>query len=180
MYFRKILKAASFIQCLPLPPAPPPSLKDLGTSIKTEIKKHSFYQPSERAHKEHHPDRCWVVVVMVCFICICPGGGSDGEESACNAGDSGSIPGLGRSLHEEGMATTPGILLPGEFHGQRSLAGYSLWGLQRARHDWTTNTPLHTHTENLLLAFFFKVFNLFLWIQKLGDKLTFFLLPTLI
>ena len=97
MYFRKILKAASFIQCLPLPPAPPPSLKDLGTSIKTEIKKHSFYQPSERAHKEHHPDRCWVVVVMVCFICICPGGGSDGEESACNAGDSGSIPGLGRS-----------------------------------------------------------------------------------
>ena len=26
--------------------------------------------------------------------------GSDGKESACNAGDSGSIPGLGRSLGE--------------------------------------------------------------------------------
>ena len=31
-------------------------------------------------------------------------GGSDGKESTCNAGDLGSIPGLGRSP-EEGMAT---------------------------------------------------------------------------
>ena len=31
-------------------------------------------------------------------------GGLDGKESACNAGDPGSIPGLGRSL-EKGMAT---------------------------------------------------------------------------
>ena len=35
--------------------------------------------------------------------------GSDGEESACNAGDSGSIPGSGRFL-EKGMATHSGIL----------------------------------------------------------------------
>ena len=28
---------------------------------------------------------------------------------------------------EKGMATTP-VSLPGEFHGQRSLVGYSLWG----------------------------------------------------
>ena len=27
---------------------------------------------------------------------------------------------------EKGMATTP-VFLPGEFHGQRSLAGYSPW-----------------------------------------------------
>ena len=32
------------------------------------------------------------------------------------------IPGL-RDPLEEGMATTP-VFLPGEFHGQRSLAGY--------------------------------------------------------
>ena len=31
-------------------------------------------------------------------------GGSDGKESACNAGNLGSIPDLGRSL-EKGMAT---------------------------------------------------------------------------
>ena len=28
---------------------------------------------------------------------------------------------------EKGMATTP-VFLPGEFHGQKSLAGYSPWG----------------------------------------------------
>ena len=28
---------------------------------------------------------------------------------------------------EKGMATTP-VFLPRKFHGQRSLAGYSLWG----------------------------------------------------
>ena len=37
--------------------------------------------------------------------------GSVGEESACNAGDLGSIPGSGRSLKEE---------MPGKSHGQRS------------------------------------------------------------
>jgi len=27
------------------------------------------------------------------------------------------------------------VFLPGEFHGQRRLVGYSPWGLQRIRHD---------------------------------------------
>ena len=31
---------------------------------------------------------------------------------------------------------TPAFL-PGESHGQRSLAGYSHWGLKRVSHDWT-------------------------------------------
>ena len=38
----------------------------------------------------------------------------------------GSIPGSGRSPGG-GWQPTP-VLLPGEFHGQRSLAGYSPWG----------------------------------------------------
>ena len=49
--------------------------------------------------------------------------GSDGKKSACNAGDLGSIPGFGRSPGEgngKGM-----VFLPGERHGQRSLAGHS-------------------------------------------------------
>ena len=49
-------------------------------------------------------------------------GGSDDKESANIAGDLGSIPGLGRSPEEE-MESTP-VFLPGEFHGQRSLAGH--------------------------------------------------------
>ena len=53
--------------------------------------------------------------------------GSAGKESACNAGDLGSIPGLGRSL-EKGKATHASIL-PGEFHE-----------LYRVRQDWATFT----------------------------------------
>ena len=30
------------------------------------------------------------------------------------------------------------VFLPGEFHGWRSLAGYSLWGHKRVRHDLAT------------------------------------------
>ena len=68
-------------------------------------------------------------------------GVSDGKESACNAEDPGSIPGLGRS--------------PGGGHGnplqysclenlreQRSLAGYSPWTC-RVGHNWATKL---THT----------------------------------
>ena len=52
-------------------------------------------------------------------------GGSDSKESACNAGYLGLILELGRSL-EKRMAWQPTpVFLPGEFHGQRSLAGYS-------------------------------------------------------
>ena len=36
--------------------------------------------------------------------------------------------------------------MPGEFHRQRRLAGYSLWGC-RVRRDWVTNTQIHTHTH---------------------------------
>ena len=49
-------------------------------------------------------------------------GGSDGEESACNVGDLGLIPGLER-FPEEGNGN-PLVFLPGEFHAQRSLESY--------------------------------------------------------
>ena len=32
------------------------------------------------------------------------------------------------------------VVLPGEFHGQRSLVGYSPVGSQRVGHDWVANT----------------------------------------
>ena len=53
-------------------------------------------------------------------------GGSDGKGFTCNAGDLGSVPGSGRSPREGKGLPTP-VLLPGEFHGQRSLVGYSPW-----------------------------------------------------
>ena len=57
--------------------------------------------------------------------------GSDSKESVCNAGDLGSIPGLGRSPREGNTGPTP-VFWPGKFHGQRSLAGYSSWGCKES------------------------------------------------
>ena len=44
-----------------------------------------------------------------------------------DARDMGSIPGSGRS---PGGGNGNPVFLPGKFHGQRSLAGYSPWGLR--------------------------------------------------
>ena len=44
-----------------------------------------------------------------------------------NAGDSGLIPGWGRSPGEGNGNPTP-VFLPGESRGRRSLVGYSPWG----------------------------------------------------
>ena len=52
-------------------------------------------------------------------------GGSEVKASACNSGDLGLIPGSERSPLRKELLPTP-VFLPGEFHGQRSLVGYSL------------------------------------------------------
>ena len=61
-------------------------------------------------------------------------GGSDGKESTCNAEDQ-----IGQVPWKRKRQPTP-VFLPGESHGQRSLAGYKSIGSQRVRHDWATNT----------------------------------------
>ena len=55
-------------------------------------------------------------------------GGSDSKESACKAGDPGSVPGLGRSPGG-GNGNSP-VFLPGKFCEQGSLEGYCLWGFK--------------------------------------------------
>ena len=57
---------------------------------------------------------------------------SDGKESACNAGDLGSIPRSGRSL-EKGMATHSGILAC-------RIPWTESMGLLRVGHDGVTST----------------------------------------
>ena len=54
-------------------------------------------------------------------------GGSDGKESACNVGDLGSIPGLGRSPGDGHGNPLQNSCLENP-HGQRNLVGYSPWG----------------------------------------------------
>ena len=62
---------------------------------------------------------------------------SDRKESACNAGDAGSIPRPGRSPADRDGNTS--VSLPGEFHVQRSLAGYSPWGRKESEMtEWLT------------------------------------------
>ena len=63
-------------------------------------------------------------------------GGSDDKESACNARDLVQSLG-GEDPMEKGMATHSSIL-PGEVHGQRSLAGYSSQG----HREWDTTEQL--------------------------------------
>ena len=58
-----------------------------------------------------------------------------------NAGDTGSIPGSGRSPGEGNGKPTP-VVLPGESYGQRSLAGYSPWNCK-------SQTRLSTHTVSV-------------------------------
>ena len=61
-------------------------------------------------------------------------GGSDGKESACNTGDLGLIPALGRS-------PGGGYSCLENPHGQRSLAGYSPWG--HTEPDTTERLSVH-------------------------------------
>ena len=62
--------------------------------------------------------------------------GSAGKESACNAGDLGSIPGLGRSSGE-------GKGYPLQYSGLENPRDYSPWG--RKESDTTEQLSLFTH-----------------------------------
>ena len=59
------------------------------------------------------------------YIYYCFTGGAVVKNLPANARDAGLIPELKRFPGVE-MATP--VFLPGKFHGQRSMAGYSPWG----------------------------------------------------
>ena len=49
------------------------------------------------------------------------------------------------------------VFLPGKFHGQRSLAGYSLWGRKRVGHDWAYTYVYIRNLERIYVLFKFNV-----------------------
>jgi len=54
-------------------------------------------------------------------------GGSEGKASACNVGDPGFNPWVGKIPWRRKWQSIP-VLLPGKSQGWRSLVGYSPWG----------------------------------------------------
>ena len=68
-----------------------------------------------------------LVLIHKNHLCALSSLGEAGKESACNAGDLGSIPGLGRSPGG-GHGNLLQYSCLENFHGQRSLAGCSLKG----------------------------------------------------
>ena len=61
--------------------------------------------------------------------------------NAGDARDMGLIPGVERSAWRRKWQSTP-VFLPGKFHGQRSLVGYSPWSHKEL--DKTENTHILT------------------------------------
>ena len=94
------------------------------------MKRHTFPVIKQVSHEDL---TCSMVTVVNTVLCVWMGfpGGSDSKEPACNAGDLGSIPGLGRSpggghgnpLHFSCLETP---------HGQRSLVSYSPCGCKES------------------------------------------------
>ena len=79
----------------------------------------------------------FIVVVYIfpklpCNICMGFPGGSDGKESACNEGDLGLIPGLGRSpgrghgnpLQYSGLENSMNCIVPGVAKSQIQLSHF--------------------------------------------------------
>ena len=70
-------------------------------------------------------------------------GGLDGKETACNAGDPGSVPGLGSSLEKE-IATYSSIL-PWKIPWTEEPGSLQSMGSQKL--DMTEGTHTHTYTH---------------------------------
>ena len=75
------------------------------------------------------------------------------KESACNAGDLGSIPGLGTL--EKGKATHPSILA--------WTIPWTVWGSQRAGHDWVRKWHDFHFLYNVSFIPLVNVFSLYHW-----------------
>ena len=80
--------------------------------------------------------------------------------------DLGSIPGSGRSLGE-GHGTPLLTFLPGEIHGQRSLADYSSWS--RKKSDTTEQLTLSHHIYIYIYVYIFVCVRVYMCYAVLSD-----------
>ena len=88
--------------------------------------------------------KCWGFVRNMQNSQVGFPGGASGKEPTCSAGDLrwGFDSWVRKISWRKNWQPTP-VFLPGEPHGQRSLVGYSPWGLQRVRHNWSELARTH-------------------------------------
>ena len=98
---------------------PPEDLPNPGTKPSSPELAGEFFTTATR--------EAWILDLCQGKLPLSFQGDSDGKESACNVGDLGSIPGLGRSPGGGNGNPLQYSCLENS-HGQRSLAGYSPWG----------------------------------------------------
>ena len=112
---------------------------------------------------------CHCLLLQFRHYCNYFAGGSDGQESACSAGDPGSVLGLGRSP-EKGMATDSGILAWRIPWMEEPGGLQSMWS-QSVEHGWATNISLswlfHGVSVCFCLSTCFPSF-VFYWISVLN------------
>ena len=107
----------------------------------------------------------WIAEIMQIWACFMGWmgfpGGFNSKESACNAGDLGLIPELGRSPGEENGNPHQYSCLD-NCHGQRSLAGYSPWGRKELDRTESLTISLFTSTiyhQSQSIRFFSNGYN---------------------
>ena len=106
---------------------------------------------SSRNHIPH------IVNYKIIFLCIWKIGGSGGKESACNAGDPGLIPALGRSSEERNDYPLQYSWLENSMdRGPRELQSM---GSQRVGHNWATFSIDIISNVHLKINFNFKYHN---------------------
>ena len=116
---------------------------DFGKPAGEPLRKEDKRWQQFKAGKQQR--RWWDVVGFSGFPDV-----SDSKESACNAEDLGSIPGLGR-YPGEGHGSPVQYSCLENPHGQRSLACYSAWGHKELDMTEQMNwlTELGGHRENI-------------------------------
>ena len=105
-------------------------------------------------HKEKEQNIGEVLWNFLYFLLLhtkfCFPGGTSGKEPACQCRRHkrrGFNPWVGKIPQRRKWQPTP-IFLPGKFHGQRSLVGYSPWGHKESGTTEHTHTHRHIHTKH--------------------------------
>ena len=109
----------------------------------------SLLQNTEQSSLCYTAGLCWLCILNIAVythpVLRFPSGLA-GKESTCSAGDtgdSGLFPGLGRFPWRQKRQATS-VFLPGESHGQRSLAA-TVHGVTKSRTRLSDYSCMHTH-----------------------------------